>query len=1846
MKITIQAGTSTYLVADKTVAVDGVGCHEGRLKNQPALVRALSRVGSAPITLPLNIRNDDGFIPDSVDLWAASVAIVTDAGYEWHGKITAYDSDGAGILYASVTEKSAPELTIQIPDEVARVVTVDENFHQSAVNVTLPMAIGGKVDNPIALKGILIDKTQGIYLMSVGENRQFVSIRVGDTDIPIAEAAAAGYATYVGSPDQANYPGICYVQITDEALRKNDDGSYVQIGAQVVGLKLGTHTVEECRNGARFLYWLLKTSMTGSWGLGIADSEIDLDSFTEAIARVDAAGLKMDGVFYFRQPAQSWIDQICQAIRGTYEIGENGKRRLFVNANASSVKTYTKKNVKLLRKGKGSYVGRVFNKGRLHFDFNPLTGLFMQNVPYENSTSVGDIDEQLFEGQSYLIRDMATAQAILDYTCQKSQVGAAKVYFETTELPENPRTGQIITFDYPEKSLTGTWQITRIEIGKKVHKIEAEAFSSSIFISGTPGTAIDWAYDPPVVSPVQPGQASGLSLDPTFVTNPDGTANVGISGAFELPSGGYIGASVLWGEGDPPATWNDYGLIKNGQFQLNSLKPGTKYYVKVRMVSSTGRSDYITGSLTTNGDTEAPGAPSIGVTAHLKNIAISVTLASRPDDMAGFRIYRNIINDPLTAVSKATIESSKNSDKATVNLTADAYGQTYYFWATSYDKWGNESGFSTVAGPVFIVAAGAADLLDGALNRSELFQTGVVDSEAIGNAAVTAVKTALAAINNSTGGLNTDTVDTAQVKTTALKNPLGAVASWSAKNCTEASIAEAGGVRDVSGNGNHGQASGGTTIATGSRGHVFGFDGRSGSINIGNPASLQITGSLTMAIWVYNRDTATDGGGLFVKKSANGWQSSEYGLVRRFANSVSFVVSDGTANYMYTSANATQDAWEHFVGVYDATAHTVSIYRDGTLINTNPTSVGPLKTDGNLFIGGDWYSDGSNPFFKGFLTGPKIFNRALSSAEVKGLYMFPEDAIFGNVTADLLSTSQLITFSAQIAEAIINDAHITSLSAAKILTDYLAAARIEAGSLTGDKFAAKTITAREVLIGNPGAALNSDPNFQDASAWESKFNALTFTTVADGKAGNSVLRSPVNASCYPFSVEYLALDPSKTYRVRCWVRKSATCNGTLYVCWQTYDADDIKIPTFEGYYVVVNQTPGTVWTEFSALVGAGTSFPATANARTMRIGMLLNYGGYTGYMEAQDFRIEEVLPSTLIGDGTILSRHLTVEEAVITVGAQIANAVINSAHIDSLSAEKVTIGTFEQDRIPTLVPSKINGTALITGGAAADVNSGVTTINGGKITAESVEASKLTALARNLVNPVSQTGNVRGWGPYAEDGTGGPSMWLGYSSSEKAMTIYAIGNVCERSRTFLVDPNKIYRIQGQFKKSASAGIFYIGMSGFSAATDGYEGSSNGSGTLEFLPYNSQRAAQTATSNAYFDAGRVAPTSYEDFTFFLIGANRSVDECPNYNLSTNTPTQPYLKCNASGQFHAAIRILNWSNSSATTLYIKDLTVTEVGGGEIIADIVKGGVLESLNYSTTAGSQIDMNAGDMKLGGFDDPIFKFSNTDGMGSIGELDFIFTDISGITTTQLWHTSTGTRTNSGGGQYQLGPTEPNPVDNNGTYFALSHGKIKSDGTACLIPHMHMKTYRDNQTRKTFVQAQFADITTAGSAFTPFYHLARYSGEIAFYTNAGIYAGGLISGETVTDRTEMPETIEEAKEIINSMQPTGAKLDYKRFSDKGKTFAVKRVRSEITGKREAVIEEGRNLTKTVSALAMIVNKLEEQIIRLKMELADVRGDLTSEEKELIQMADNMDAETRELIAPHANEIMNKLKGER
>ncbi|MGC8903451.1 MAG: hypothetical protein ACP5KD_08980, partial [Fervidobacterium sp.] len=121
--------------------------------------------------------------------------------------------------------------------------------------------------------------------------------------------------------------------------------------------------------------------------------------------------------------------------------------------------------------------------------------------------------------------------------------------------------------------------------------------------------------------------------------------------------------------------------------------------------------------------------------------------------------------------------------------------------------------------------------------------------------------------------------------------------------------------------------------------------------------------------------------------------------------------------------------------------------------------------------------------------------------------------------------------------------------------------------------------------------------------------------------------------------------------------------GSFYLAVRLFDKDGNNI-TGEGtwwYYPAKAVYPGTNWTYYYGVFGAGTSKPFPNNAVYMTVGAILGYNG-NRVMQVQGITIRRVLDSVYIKDASITT-------------AKIQDAAITDAKISNLSANKITTGT-------------------------------------------------------------------------------------------------------------------------------------------------------------------------------------------------------------------------------------------------------------------------------------------------------------------------------------------------------------------------------------------------------------------------------------------------------------------------------------------------------------------------------------------------------------------------------------------
>jgi len=187
----------------------------------------------------------------------------------------------------------------------------------------------------------------------------------------------------------------------------------------------------------------------------------------------------------------------------------------------------------------------------------------------------------------------------------------------------------------------------------------------------------------------------------------------------------------------------------------------------------------------------------------------------------------------------------------------------------------------------------------------------------------------------------------------------------------------AGEVKDASGNGNNGASVNGTTTGNGKFGSGGIFDASNDYVNMGNLANFQFihSDSFSMSTWIRTNDTS--GFEHIIGKT--------YGNYRLAKNNgaLSFRIdSNGLIAETGSILNTTD--WFNVVTVYDGNTKNAKVYVNGKQeASATNTSTDWTATHGDFQIGN---STGESYYFNGGIDEARVYNRALSPAEVRRLY--------------------------------------------------------------------------------------------------------------------------------------------------------------------------------------------------------------------------------------------------------------------------------------------------------------------------------------------------------------------------------------------------------------------------------------------------------------------------------------------------------------------------------------------------------------------------------------------------------------------------------------------------------------------------------------------------------------------------------------------------------------------------------------------------------------------------------------------------------------------------------------------
>lgn len=291
----------------------------------------------------------------------------------------------------------------------------------------------------------------------------------------------------------------------------------------------------------------------------------------------------------------------------------------------------------------------------------------------------------------------------------------------------------------------------------------------------------------------------------------------------------------------------------------------------------------------------------------------------------------------------------------------------------------------------------------------------------------------------------------------------------------------------------------------------------------------------------------------------------------------------------------------------------------------------------------------------------------------------------GSVTADKI-VGGTITGDKIAANTITADRLVTnSITANQLAAGAVTAGKIAAGAVSATEIAAGAITTDKLAVIARGSAINNNPECTDITAWGDTIQATMVNLSGAAVSGTGGFQSNAVANSATVTSKVFPLSVGKTYRVSAWLR---TVNGngnptTAYLrCFRMNGSlQDIAFDTqMEG--MVVNE----YWVNY---VGTFTAESGTS------MGLLRAYLNWNApvagsVMWMQDFRIEEVLPGTLIKDGAITTQKI---QAAAITGDKIAGNTITGDKIigNTITGDKIVANTLNGDRIiaGTLDASKV-----------------------------------------------------------------------------------------------------------------------------------------------------------------------------------------------------------------------------------------------------------------------------------------------------------------------------------------------------------------------------------------------------------------------------------------------------------------------------------------------------------------------------------------------------------------------------
>ena len=191
---------------------------------------------------------------------------------------------------------------------------------------------------------------------------------------------------------------------------------------------------------------------------------------------------------------------------------------------------------------------------------------------------------------------------------------------------------------------------------------------------------------------------------------------------------------------------------------------------------------------------------------------------------------------------------------------------------------------------------------------------------------------------------------------------------------------------DWTGNGNTGTLTNmsGSEWTSGKIGGCLQFDGNNDLVSTADDASrMQVTGDYSSSVWINPDPAQKIWAGIYTRTDPAG-NTNHWNL--QFDNTANrnLIIYHGSSQWQIgAQLSDVAGDWHHISVVRSGT--TMTIYLDGAVIRTATWNNAPVSGNGHLNIGGDRTAT-SSYVFKGLIDDLRIYDRALTPAEVQTLY--------------------------------------------------------------------------------------------------------------------------------------------------------------------------------------------------------------------------------------------------------------------------------------------------------------------------------------------------------------------------------------------------------------------------------------------------------------------------------------------------------------------------------------------------------------------------------------------------------------------------------------------------------------------------------------------------------------------------------------------------------------------------------------------------------------------------------------------------------------------------------------------